>query len=118
MRLAAGSETWTISAASLSVSSLEASLEVVQELDLGQRQLERADGLEQVRVAVLVEVDDERVEVRREVAARGCPARFGSGRSSALSSYLHACKYCTLGRVAPRGCFFKRLESLGLEELV
>ena len=33
-------------------------LEVVQQLDLGQRQLERPDRLEQVRVAVLVEEHD------------------------------------------------------------
>jgi hypothetical protein len=49
-------------------------VEVVQELDLGQRQLQRADGLEQVRVAVLVEVDDERVEVGGEGGSRrGAP---------------------------------------------
>jgi hypothetical protein len=41
-------------------------LEVVEELDLRQRQVERANGLEQVGIAVLVEVDDESVEVAAE----------------------------------------------------
>jgi hypothetical protein len=41
-------------------------LEVVEELDLRQRQVERANGLEQVGIAVLVEIDDESVEVAAE----------------------------------------------------
>ena len=50
-------------------------LEVVQQLDLGQRQLERPDRLEQVGVAVLVQEHDERVEVGRQVGTDGVAAQ-------------------------------------------
>ena len=42
-------------------------LEVVQELDLGERQLQRSNSLEQVRVAVLVQEDDQRIQIGPEV---------------------------------------------------
>jgi hypothetical protein len=88
-------------------------VEVVQKLDLSQRQLQRADRFEQVRVAVLVEVDDERVEVGGEVGGR----RGARGSGPLPRSYLHACKYCALGRVARRGCISGG-SPLGLQELV
>ncbi len=63
IRLAAGSETCTDSAAFLERQLVVGRLEVVEQLELGEADLERADRLEQVRVAVLVQIDDEGVEV-------------------------------------------------------
>ena len=41
-------------------------LEVVEQLDLGERELERPDRLEQVGIAVLVQLDDDGVELCRQ----------------------------------------------------
>src|SRR6185312_5540028 len=63
-------------------------LEVVQQLDLGQRELQGAKRLEQVGVAVLVHEDDQCIEVR---------GQFGVGRGSSCFrrlNCLHARKYC------------------------
>jgi len=62
-------------------------LEVVQELDLRERQLERPDGFEEVGVAVLVQKDHERIQIAREVRL-------------IRSRYLHARKYCTQALIA------------------
>ena len=69
-------------------------VEVVQQLDLRQRQLERADRLEQVGVAVLVQVDDHREQVTGELPSRD---RTGIRCLRACRYYLHARKYCTRG---------------------
>ena len=61
-------------------------LEVVQELDLRQRQLERAQGLEQVGIAVLVDEHNERVEIAGQLVVGvgyglgvGCGPAVGCG---------------------------------------
>ena len=95
MRLAAGSETTTSSAASFSVSSRLGVLEVMQELDLGERQLERADRLEQVRVAVLVQEDDQRIQIRA-----GSATVAGWSVSTEVS--------CTHASIAHNLCLCKR----------
>ena len=66
IRLAAGSDTWTHLGGLLERELARLVLEVVEQLDLGQRQLERADRLEQVGVAVLVEEHDQRVQIGGE----------------------------------------------------
>ena len=60
-------------------------VEVLEQLDLGERELERADGFEQVGVAVLVEEHDQRVKVAGEGGVVSC--LYGV-------YCLHARKYC------------------------
>ena len=68
-------------------------LEVVHQLDLAERQLERADRLEQVRVAVLVHEHDQGVEVAGQV--RVVRHLCLHAALAPHVSCLHACKYCT-----------------------
>src|SRR5262249_32714042 len=73
-------------------------LEVVEELDLRKRQLQLTDRFEQVVIAVLVQVDDERVEILGQRCDLVRPVGFDAARAWLLllrGRYLHACNYCT-----------------------
>src|SRR5579864_863678 len=74
--------------------------EVMEQLDLAERQVDRADRLEQVGRAVLMQVRDQRIEVggKRPVGGReGGGWSGGGGLGCCQSSCLHARKYCKCG---------------------